>query len=77
MWSIGDQIRQVSLYQQCFNLLTSEQYSLSAWFLDGRTSILVPVGLQKVNLGGSSLLEMSSNSSEIYFEILNINYKEI
>ena len=28
-------------YQQCFNLLTSVQYSHSAWFLDGRTSILV------------------------------------
>ena len=28
-------------YQQCFNLLTSVQYSHSAWFLDGRTLILV------------------------------------
>ena len=28
-------------YQQCFNLLTSFQYSHSAWFLDDRTSIIV------------------------------------
>ena len=28
-------------YWQCFNLLTSLQYSHSAWFLDGKTSILV------------------------------------
>ena len=28
-------------YLQCFNSLTSVQYSHSAWFLDGRTSILV------------------------------------
>ena len=27
-------------YQQFFNLLTSVQYLHSAWFLDGRTSIL-------------------------------------
>jgi len=30
-------------YQQCFNLLTRVQYSHSAWFLDGRTSVLVLV----------------------------------
>ena len=28
-------------YQQCFNLLKCIQYSNSAWFLDGRTSLLV------------------------------------
>ena len=28
-------------YQQYFNLLARVQYSHSAWFLDGRTSILV------------------------------------
>ena len=27
-------------YQQCFNLLTSVQYSHSDWFLGGRASIL-------------------------------------
>ena len=27
-------------YQQFFNLFTCVQYSHSAWFLDGRTSIL-------------------------------------
>ena len=30
-------------YQQCFNLLARVQYLHSAWFLDGRTSILVPI----------------------------------
>ena len=28
-------------YQQCFNLLARVQQLYSAWFLDGRTSILV------------------------------------
>ena len=28
-------------YHPCFNLLTCVQYSLSTWFLDGWTSILV------------------------------------
>jgi len=28
-------------YQQCFNLLAKVQYSHSAWFLDGKTSLLV------------------------------------
>ena len=32
-----DQIK----YQQCFNCFTRAQNSHSAWFLDGRTSILV------------------------------------
>ena len=32
-----DQIK----YQQCFNRFTRVQNSHSAWFLDGRTSILV------------------------------------
>ena len=36
-----DYIKTERKYQQCFNLLTSVQYSHSAWFLDGRTSILV------------------------------------
>ena len=30
-------------YQQCFSSFTSVQYSHCAWFLDGRTSILVHV----------------------------------
>ena len=30
-------------YQQFFNLITCVQYSQSAWFLDGRTSILVAI----------------------------------
>ena len=30
-------------YQQCFNLLTCVQYSHSAWFLDGNTSIFVVI----------------------------------
>ena len=34
-----DQIK----YQQCFNWLTRVQNSQSAWFLDGRTSILVAI----------------------------------
>ena len=29
------------MYQECFNLLTTVQYSHRAWFLDGRASILV------------------------------------
>ena len=28
-------------YQQCINLLTSVQYSHSAWFLDGRTAVAI------------------------------------
>ena len=28
-------------YRQCFNLLKCVQYPHSAWFLDGRTSVLV------------------------------------
>ena len=36
-----DYIKTEIKYQQCFNLLTRVQYSHSAWFLDGRTSIFV------------------------------------
>ena len=36
-----DYIKTEIEYQQCFNLLTSVQYSHSAWFLDSRKSILV------------------------------------
>ena len=39
------EIDYVIKYQQCFNLLTSVQYLHSAWFLDGRTSILVFLNL--------------------------------
>ena len=35
-------------YQQCFNLLTSVQYSHSAWFLDGRASILIVSGCEQI-----------------------------
>ena len=36
-----DYIKREIKYQQCFNMLARVQYLHSAWFLDGRTSILV------------------------------------
>ena len=39
----SDYIKMEIKYQQCFNLLKKVQYSHRAWFLDGRTSILVIV----------------------------------
>ena len=41
-----DQIK----YQQCFNLFTRVQNSHNAWFLDGRTSILVFIQIEDTSL---------------------------
>ena len=38
-----DFIKTEIVYQYCFNVLKYVQYSHSAWFLDGRTSILVNI----------------------------------
>ena len=45
-----DYIKTEIKYQQCFNLLARVQYLHSAWFLDGRTSILVSLNLNHFNM---------------------------